>query len=273
MAMGILNGGSVTQAMIDAATALVLDAATALTELGDGEENGIDTPTQHPPGYWPQPPNWQPPMDWPWGEPPLGWRPGDAWPNIPGLPQPPPGWYQGMQWPTPPVGWQPGDPWPGTTQPNWFFREGPLELLNWNWLAIGAAALVLLILIITIIALAVKSKGRAAAGAGAHAHAFAGGTSGDFDGNDSRNRRNRRNGNDDYLDLKHKARQAINCAFGELNAAGDLVGQSLREPSNRSVQDRAMNQIGKTDKAMMKAETCVDDFLECKKDLMQKNKQ
>lgn len=101
---------------------------------------------------------------------------------------------------------------------------------NWLWFAIAAGALTL-ILIISIVASKASAKKKRANGG---------------------------------TDLKAQAKNALQLAFAELNAAGSAVMACDTTPNCQTTQTNAMKQLGKTDSAMKNAENLVKEFLKQK---------
>jgi len=121
-----------------------------------------------------------------------------------------------------------------------FFTGTWLGLPVWAWFAIALGVVAIVVILIIVLTQLAKKRG--------------------FGGNDALSQEKFR-----YNDARQKAREAVNVAFTELNEAGTCVTEAIKKPSDKKCQEVAMNQLGKTDKAMQKAEHLVDEFLKQKK--------
>jgi len=120
----------------------------------------------------------------------------------------------------------------------WLFDDG-----NWMWLfpVLGAVVVAAVVLIII---LAVRSKNKKAA----------------YVKQEKVNKEQA-----DFDDSRERARKAVNEAFGELKTATGMCQTAMANTADKSLETSAMGQLGKTDKAITKADQLVDEYLKIKK--------
>jgi len=132
---------------------------------------------------------------------------------------------------------------------NWLFYHN-----NWMWFFPVVGVVLLAAILVAVIVPVTKAKRRKAA------------TQAEQEALDAQM------ADQELSDGKKKARDAINDAFSDLKVAGDLSTAAWSNRQDKGLESKAMRQLDKTDKSILKAEKLVDDFIKAKKELTTKGK-